>query len=61
MEIGGGLGAFQGKGWRIGLMGYASRQENVLTFLEALETLLVEQGHPCQAGAALAAATASYA
>jgi alanine-glyoxylate transaminase/serine-glyoxylate transaminase/serine-pyruvate transaminase len=60
IEIGGGLGAFQGKVWRIGLMGYASRQENVLTFLEALETLLAEQGHPCQAGTALAAATASY-
>ena len=60
IEIGGGLGAFQGKVWRIGLMGYASRQENVLTFLEALETLLAEQGHPCQAGTAVAAATASY-
>ncbi len=60
IEIGGGLGAFQGKVWRIGLMGYASRQENVLSFLEALETLLAEQGHPCQAGTAVAAATASY-
>jgi len=60
IEIGGGLGAFQGKVWRIGLMGYASRQENVLSFLEALETLLAEQGHTCQAGTAVAAATASY-
>ena len=60
IEIGGGLGAFQGKVWRIGLMGYSSRQENVLTFLEALETLLAEQGHPCRAGTAVAAANACY-
>lgn len=33
IEIGGGLGAFKGKVWRIGLMGYASRQNNVLLFL----------------------------
>ena len=60
IEIGGGLGAFQGKVWRIGLMGYASRQENVLTFLAALETLLAEQGHACLAGTAVAAAQACY-
>ncbi|MFP6618421.1 MAG: alanine--glyoxylate aminotransferase family protein [Pirellulaceae bacterium] len=60
IEIGGGLGAFQGKVWRIGLMGYSSRQENVLTFLEALETLLAEQGHPCRAGTAVAAANTCY-
>ncbi len=58
IEIGGGLGAFAGKVWRIGLMGYASRRSNVLTFLDALEQLLVEQGHSCQAGAAVAAASA---
>ncbi len=59
IEIGGGLGAFAGKVWRIGLMGYAARRSNVLTFLDALEQLLTEQGHACQPGAAVAAASAA--
>lgn len=29
LEVGGGLGDFAGKIWRIGLMGYAAREENV--------------------------------
>ena len=58
IEIGGGLGAFAGKVWRIGLMGHASRRANVLTFLDALEQLLIEQGHSCQPGASVAAASA---
>jgi len=40
IEIAGGLGAFKGRAWRIGLMGYSSRQENVLLLLSALEVLL---------------------
>lgn len=40
IEIGAGLGAFKGKAWRIGLMGYASRSSNVLLLLSALEQLL---------------------
>ena len=39
-------------------MGYAARRTNVLTFLDALEQLLIEQGHACQAGASVAAASA---
>jgi alanine-glyoxylate transaminase/serine-glyoxylate transaminase/serine-pyruvate transaminase len=61
IEIGGGLGAFKGKVWRIGLMGYGSRQANVLLFLAALEQLLAEQGHQFDHGASIAAANASYA
>src|SRR3990172_279632 len=30
IEIGGGLGEFKGKAWRIGLMGHTSRRNNVL-------------------------------
>src|ERR671936_436977 len=37
IEIGGGLGEFKGKVWRIGLMGHASRPNNVLLLLAALE------------------------
>ena len=40
LEIGAGLGDGAGKVWRIGLMGYAARQENVLLCLAALETVL---------------------
>lgn len=40
IEIAGGLGIFKGKAWRIGLMGYSSRKENVLLLVSALEKLL---------------------
>jgi alanine-glyoxylate transaminase/serine-glyoxylate transaminase/serine-pyruvate transaminase len=60
IEIGAGLGAFKGKVWRIGLMGYSSRQANVLLLLAALEQLLAEQGHRFEHGAAVAAANRVY-
>lgn len=40
IEIAGGLGAFKGKVWRIGLMGYSSRPENVITLLGAMGRIL---------------------
>ncbi len=40
IEIAGGLGAFKGKVWRIGLMGYSSRRENITLLLSALSRLL---------------------
>lgn len=40
IEIAGGLGAFKGQVWRIGLMGYSSRPENVHLLLAALRQLL---------------------
>lgn len=61
IEIGAGLGAFKGKVWRIGLMGYGARPANVLLFLAALEQLLVEQKYKFQLGASVAAANAEYA
>jgi alanine-glyoxylate transaminase/serine-glyoxylate transaminase/serine-pyruvate transaminase len=61
IEIGAGLGAFKGKVWRIGLMGYSSRQTNVLVFLAALEQILAELGHNFQHGSAVAAANSVYA
>jgi alanine-glyoxylate transaminase/serine-glyoxylate transaminase/serine-pyruvate transaminase len=60
IEIGAGLGVFKGKVWRIGLMGYSSRQTNVLLLLAALEQLLAEQGHRFDHGAAVAAANEVY-
>jgi alanine-glyoxylate transaminase/serine-glyoxylate transaminase/serine-pyruvate transaminase len=40
IEISGGLGELKGKVWRIGLMGYSAREENVLLLLAALKRLL---------------------
>jgi alanine-glyoxylate transaminase/serine-glyoxylate transaminase/serine-pyruvate transaminase len=40
IEISGGLGPLRGRVWRIGLMGYSSRQENVMLLLGALRFLL---------------------
>lgn len=60
IEIGGGLGAYKGKAWRIGLMGYASRMDNVLKVLGALEQLLAEQDYRFDHGASVAAANAIY-
>jgi len=40
IEIGGGLGPLNGKIWRIGLMGYTAREENVEKLLTAFNDLL---------------------
>ena len=40
LEIGAGLGDFAGKVWRIGLMGYSARQENVDLCLKALSACI---------------------
>jgi len=40
IEIAGGLGELGGKVWRIGLMGYNSRPENVLLLVDALKKVL---------------------
>ncbi len=60
IEIGGGLGDFAGKIWRVGLMGHASRPGNVVLFLSALETVLKGQGVKVNPGA-LEAASGVYA
>ena len=40
IEIGGGLGPFSGKIWRIGLMGYSAKTSNIEKLLHALNKLL---------------------
>jgi len=61
IEIGGGLGAFKGKVWRIGMMGYNSCPDNVLLVLSALEQCLIAQGVKVEPGAGVGAANAVYA
>ena len=56
LEIGAGLGELAGKVWRIGLMGYGSRIENVTQCLGALDAVLADMGAPVNHGAALPAA-----
>ena len=40
LEIGAGLGDLAGKAWRIGLMGFGARRENVALCLQALSEVL---------------------
>jgi alanine-glyoxylate transaminase/serine-glyoxylate transaminase/serine-pyruvate transaminase len=61
IEIGGGLGPFKGKAWRIGLMGESCTVENVVLLLGALEICLRDAGIRLDPGAALAAASRSWA
>ena len=42
IEIGSGLGPLAGKVWRIGLMGYTCRPENVERLLDALERIMTD-------------------
>ena len=56
LEIGAGLGDLAGKVWRIGLMGYSSRIENITGCLGALDGVLADMGAPVEHGAALPAA-----
>jgi len=56
IELGGGLGDFKGKAWRVGLMGYSSTKRNVLCLLSALESILAEEGYDAQRGAGVEAA-----
>lgn len=60
LEIGAGLGALAGKTWRIGLMGFASSEHNVLSCLTALEAVLAREGAEINKDAALAAAKSHF-
>ena len=60
IELGRGLGDFSGKVWRVGLMGESSKQEYVLTFLSAIESILSRVGYEVAQGAAVAEATKIY-
>ncbi|MBP3956111.1 alanine--glyoxylate aminotransferase family protein [Gemmata sp. G18] len=60
IEIGGGLGDFKGKAWRIGIMGYNSRSICVLSVLAALEYVLRGAGVKVTPGSGVAAAELAY-
>jgi len=60
IEIGAAFGPLQGKVWRIGMMGYSARRENVLLLLGALEQVLRREGWRAQAGAGVDAALDHY-
>jgi alanine-glyoxylate transaminase/serine-glyoxylate transaminase/serine-pyruvate transaminase len=61
LEIGAGLGAMSGKIWRIGLMGFASNETNVLFCLGALDSVLSGMKAPITSSVAVDAARSVYA
>ncbi|WP_232787501.1 pyridoxal-phosphate-dependent aminotransferase family protein [Spongiibacter nanhainus] len=61
LEIGAGLGDFAGKVWRIGLMGYSARRENIELLIRALSDAMREQGRSVDTDAALSAVSAALA
>ncbi len=60
VEIGAGLGSLAGKVWRIGLMGFACHQRNVMFCLSALEETLLSLGVDINPGKASQAAAQYY-
>jgi alanine-glyoxylate transaminase/serine-glyoxylate transaminase/serine-pyruvate transaminase len=50
IEIGGGLGKFAGKMWRVGVMGYGAQMPNARLLVTALTELLAAQRVPAGAG-----------
>lgn len=61
LEIGAGLGDFAGKVWRIGLMGYSARRDNIELLIRALSEAMAEQGRSVDTDAALSAVSAALA
>lgn len=59
IEIGGGLGVFKGRVWRIGLMGAGSTENNVLLLLAGLEKALADASFKVS-GSGVSAAGAVY-
>ncbi len=60
IEIASSFGALKGKIWRVGNMGYSSRQTNVLHFLSAFETVLKKVGYEFDYGAGSTYALEEY-
>jgi len=60
IEIGGGLGDFKGKAWRVGLMGESSRRNYVILLLAAMADALSQQGYKADVGLAMEAAFQVY-
>lgn len=60
IEIGGGLGDYASKVWRVGVMGYNAERRNILRLVSAFERLLPRFGHTLAAGAGVAAAESVY-
>jgi len=60
IEIGGGLGPFKGKVWRIGIMGHGARRENVERLVNALAVTLKSLQYSCSLSEAEAAVNSVY-
>jgi len=60
IEVGGGLGPFKGRIWRVGLMGHSSTRRNVMLLLAAVGEGLRRFGVKVDPGAGVGAAQAVY-
>ena len=60
VEIASSFGDLKGKIWRVGNMGYSSREDNVLHFLSAFETVLKHQGYQFEGGSGSTHALSEY-
>lgn len=60
IEIGGGLGEFKGKAWRIGMMGFNSKPNCVVQVLSGLEQVMRKAGAQIEPGAGVTAAETDY-
>ncbi|EID1349808.1 alanine--glyoxylate aminotransferase family protein [Enterococcus faecalis] len=60
VEIASSFGDLKGKIWRVGNMGYSSREDNVLYFLSAFETVLKHQGYQFEGDSGSTHALAEY-
>ena len=60
LEIGAGLGPLAGKIWRVGIMGYSARAENIMLSLDALSSELSDMGLSLHEGDAEGAAHQAY-
>ncbi len=60
IEIGGGLGPFKGKVWRIGIMGHGARRENVERLVNSLGETLIDLSYSCSVNEAIAEVNNTY-
>ena len=60
LEIGAGLGPLAGKIWRVGIMGYSARAENIMLCLSAMGSVLSDLGLKLDEGDAEGAAHQAY-
>lgn len=60
IEIASGIGELQGRIWRVGLMGHTANASSILLLLNALASVLADQGFSCERNAGVEAAKKAF-